>query len=122
MGQVRIPERTLFSTAQQSFVTLVPAAACTPNAATIRFCRHYDKLCHFGIGEMRLSPDQSGDDNWLKWRHLAAKAKGATDCSVAPRLVPSPRHFAKLNYCNCMYGAVVQVKATVVGAALWVGS
>ena len=26
---------------------------------------------------------------------FAAENKGATDCSVAPRLVPSPRYFAK---------------------------
>ena len=38
----------------------------------------------------------------------AAKAKGATDCSVAPRLVPSPRYFAKfklLQLWPCRTGA-----------------
>ncbi len=48
---------------------------------------------------------------------LAQKAKGATDFSVAPRLVPSPRYLPKSNYCNCGQAALAQVALTVSGAA-----
>jgi len=55
--------------------------------------------------------------DWFRKRLLVArtigfrdqapvKTKGATDCSVAPRLVPSPRYFAKLqDYCRAVYFA-----------------
>lgn len=50
---------------------------------------------------------------------LSLKTKGATDRSVAPRLVPSPRYFAKFNYCNCnQLGGVTQTTFVIPGAAL----
>ena len=45
---------------------------------------------------------------------MQKKNKGATDFSVAPRLVPSPRYFAKPTYCNWLQP--VQVAHVTVGA------
>src|SRR5580704_19043448 len=44
----------------------------------------------------------------MKGQARSQKTKGATDCSVAPRLVPSPRYFAKfklLQLWPCRTGA-----------------
>ena len=53
----------------------------------------------------------------MRWRTMASrpKNKGATDFSVAPRLVPSPRYFAKSNYCNCGHVALLQVACATIG-------
>ena len=107
----------MFSTAQQSSVTLGLSQVGPIGAASGRFCRQHDKLCHFGISQMRRGVTLIGAQKDAV--PLPAKAKKATDFSVAPGLYPPQSTPPNSTYCNIAYPE--QVAFTVVGGPFCFG-
>jgi hypothetical protein len=110
-------DRSLFSMGQTSSVTIVPAGGWTGKIISGRFCRRDDKLCHSGTSAVRpvAKVELAGNSVPCHKKH-AQKAKGATDCAVAPGLCPPQALRPNSDYCNCGHAALEQVAFTVSGA------
>ena len=72
---------------------------------------------------MKLSNSNFSRGSPLKLSKRAeTKKKEQRIAPLLPQACTLPQVLAKVNYCSCLYGAVTQVKATVVGAPLCDGS